>query len=63
MKAVRFHRTGSLANLSVEEIDRPSPATGEVLVGVQAAAINPSDVKNVLGKMPITTKQVITFRP
>ncbi len=27
----------------------------EVLVRVQAAAINPSDVKNVLGKMAMTT--------
>ncbi len=36
-------------------IDRPIPRAGEVLVRVQAAAINPSDVKNVLGKMELTT--------
>ena len=33
----------------------PVPATGEVLVQVKAAAINPSDIKNVLGKMHQTT--------
>ncbi|WP_373926543.1 alcohol dehydrogenase catalytic domain-containing protein [Paludisphaera borealis] len=36
-------------------MDRPVPQAGEVLVRVQAAAINPSDVKNVLGKMGMTT--------
>jgi NADPH:quinone reductase-like Zn-dependent oxidoreductase len=34
---------------------QPAPRQGEVLVKVQAAAINPSDVKNVLGKMSQTT--------
>jgi NADPH:quinone reductase len=33
----------------------PVPRAGEVLVQVLAAAINPSDAKNVLGKMPETT--------
>ncbi|HZA12738.1 zinc-binding alcohol dehydrogenase family protein [Mycobacterium sp.] len=55
MKALRFTETGSLDNLAVADIDRPEPGPGEVLVKVQAAAINPSDVKNVLGKMPMTT--------
>jgi len=34
---------------------QPVPRQGEVLVRVQAAAINPSDVKNVLRKMSQTT--------
>src|SRR5271156_6059794 len=55
MRALRFARTGSLENLSVEGRDPPVPRAGEVLVRVQAAAINPSDVKNVLGKMGPTT--------
>jgi NADPH:quinone reductase-like Zn-dependent oxidoreductase len=38
-----------------EEVEAPRPAEGEVLVGVKAAAINPSDIKNVLGKMHATT--------
>lgn len=55
MKALRFARTGSLESLAVETMDRPVPRVGEVLVRIQAAAINPSDVKNVLGKMKLTT--------
>jgi NADPH:quinone reductase-like Zn-dependent oxidoreductase len=55
MRALRYARTGSLDNLSVDTVDRPVPGPGEALVRVQAAAINPSDVKNVLGKMPMTT--------
>ncbi|HVJ57343.1 MAG TPA: alcohol dehydrogenase catalytic domain-containing protein, partial [Terrimicrobiaceae bacterium] len=34
---------------------RPIPAAGEVLIQVKAAAINPSDVKNVQGKMHETS--------
>ena len=33
----------------------PIPAEGEVMVEVKAAAINPSDIKNVQGKMHETT--------
>jgi len=55
MRALRFDRTGSLDSLGVATIDRPVPGAGEVLVRVQAAAINPSDVKNVLGKFDLTT--------
>jgi hypothetical protein len=51
MKALRFERTGSLNELKIEEIPRPEPAPGNVLVEVKAAALNPSDVKNVLGRM------------
>jgi NADPH2:quinone reductase len=55
MRALRFARTGSLDNLGVAGMDRPVPLDGEVLVRVQAAAINPSDVKSVLGKIGLTT--------
>lgn len=43
-----------MENLKVEELPMPVPKAGEVLVKVYAAAINPSDVKNVLGKMEET---------
>ncbi len=55
MRGLFFQATGSLANLTVQELPMPAPKAGEVLVKVTAAAVNPSDVKNVLGKMPQTT--------
>ena len=55
MRALKFYQTGSLDNLHLEEVTVPIPAEGEVLVEVKAAAINPSDVKNVQGKMHETT--------
>ncbi|HWB60550.1 MAG TPA: zinc-binding alcohol dehydrogenase family protein [Chthoniobacteraceae bacterium] len=55
MRALRFQKTGSLDHLALEEMPRPVPAAGEALVRVKAAALNPSDVKNVLGKMHETT--------
>ncbi len=54
MRGLFFRNTGSLDNLHVEKLPRPVPQAGEVLVKVVAAAINPSDAKNVLGKMPAT---------
>lgn len=55
MRALKFYQTGSVDGLQIEEAPLPTPADGEVLVQVKAAAINPSDVKNVLGKMHETT--------
>ncbi len=55
MKALRFSTFGGLANLAVQEVPVPSLAANEVLVHVRAASINPSDVKNVQGKMEGTT--------
>jgi NADPH:quinone reductase len=55
MRALKFYQTGSLDDLHVEEVTVPIPAANEVLVEVKAAAINPSDIKNVQGKMHETT--------
>jgi NADPH:quinone reductase-like Zn-dependent oxidoreductase len=55
MRALRFGKTGSLDELNLSDIERPIPGESEVLIQVKAAAINPSDIKNVLGKMHETT--------
>src|SRR6476620_12072117 len=55
MRALKFYQTGSLDDLHVEEVSVAIPAAVEVLVEVKAAAINPSDIKNVQGKMHETT--------
>jgi NADPH2:quinone reductase len=55
MRALGFHKTGSLDDLHVEEVSMPSRPAGEVLVQIRAAAINPSDVKNVQAKMRETS--------
>jgi NADPH:quinone reductase-like Zn-dependent oxidoreductase len=54
VRGLFFRTTGSLDNLKVVELPRPVPQAGEVLVKVLAAAINPSDAKNVLGNMAET---------
>lgn len=51
MKALQFTQTGSLEQLKIVEVADPTPQPGEVIVRVHAAAINPSDVKNVQGKI------------
>jgi NADPH2:quinone reductase len=62
MKVLRFEKAGSLDELKLGEVSRPVPRAGEVLVQVKAAAINPSDVKNVLGKMHETSTPRIPGR-
>ncbi|WP_141205592.1 NADP-dependent oxidoreductase [Streptomyces griseorubiginosus] len=44
MKAVRFHEYGGVDVLRVEEVERPSPGAGQVLVEVRAAGIQPGEV-------------------
>jgi NADPH:quinone reductase len=55
MKAALYTRTGPAAEvLRVEEIDRPQPGPGEVLVRVRASGLNPTDYK---------TRSGLTARP
>lgn len=55
MRAVVIRQFGEPKDLRVEEVQTPEPHDGEALVEVQAASINPSDVKNVAGAMADTT--------
>lgn len=45
MRAVRFHNYGPPDVLVIEEVPRPIPNAGEVLVRVHAAGVNPIDWK------------------
>ena len=42
-KAVRLEQYGGIEVLQVVEVDRPNPGTGQVLVRVKAAGINPGE--------------------
>jgi NADPH:quinone reductase-like Zn-dependent oxidoreductase len=43
MKAVRYDEFGGIDELRVDEVERPVPGDGQVLVRVKAAGINPSE--------------------
>lgn len=45
MRAVRFHTYGDPSVLQVDEVPRPEPKPGEVLIRVRAAGVNPIDWK------------------
>ena len=55
MKAVRIHEFGDVDVLKYEDIERPEPQTGEVLVRVRAAGINPIDTFSRDHPLPLTT--------
>src|SRR6202453_2295380 len=55
MRAMQFDKVGSLDYLKIVDTPKPRPVSGEVLVRIKAAGINPNDVKNVLGKMHETS--------
>ncbi len=61
MKALRCNAFGPIQNLSVEDIARPAPAAGEVLVDVHAASINFPDALMVQGLYQV--KPELPFTP
>ena len=44
MKQVRFHEFGGPEVLQLDEVDDPKPGTGQALVRVWAAGVNPTDI-------------------
>jgi|SRR5579862_3784076 len=52
MKALQIDRTGSLDALTIRDVANPSRGTNEVLVRIEAAGVNPSDVGIALGRFP-----------
>jgi NADPH:quinone reductase len=53
MRAAIYRSTGAARDvLRVEDVDRPEPGPGEVLVRVRASGINPTDVKARSGATP-----------
>src|SRR5258708_5192116 len=55
MQALRFHEFGSFDKLKVETLPDPQPKPGELVVRIRVASLNPSDAKNILGRMEGTT--------
>lgn len=52
MKAVVMHGFGGPDVLKLEEITRPEPGMGELLVRVAATSVNPIDYKARTGSIP-----------
>lgn len=55
MRALRFETFGGIGALNVVDLPDPRPGSGEVVVRVRAASVNPGDAKNVEGRMEGTT--------
>lgn len=52
MKAIRVHRFGGPEELRLEEMQRPVPGPGEVLVRIRAAGVNPYETYIRAGAYP-----------
>jgi NADPH:quinone reductase-like Zn-dependent oxidoreductase len=62
MRALYADKPGTVTSLKIENVTEPVPGPNEVLVLVEAAAINPSDAKNILGLFPETNFPCIPGR-
>jgi len=60
MRAWRFHDSGNMESLSLDEVPDPVPGPGEVLVRVRYAALNPADRYLILGQYPRSGKPPFT---
>lgn len=53
MKAIRVHEFGGPEQLKLDEVPTPKPGTGQVLVKVHAAGVNPYDTYMRAGLYPV----------
>jgi NADPH:quinone reductase-like Zn-dependent oxidoreductase len=56
MKADRVHEFGGPEKIILEEVPKPTPGQGEVLVPVRAAGVGPWDARVRAGKSAIPTR-------
>jgi NADPH:quinone reductase-like Zn-dependent oxidoreductase len=59
MQAVLTRETGDPEVLRLEEVDRPEPGDGELLIKVRATSVNPVDWKNRRGLAPTELPRVL----
>jgi len=55
MQALRFEEFGNFEKVKLQVLPDPQPKPDELVVRIRAAALNPSDAKNILGRMEGTT--------
>ncbi|MBW5446204.1 zinc-binding dehydrogenase [Cohnella sp. CFH 77786] len=63
MKAIRVHEYGDLGVLKLEDVERPEPQSGEVLVRVAYAAVIPLDWKIRSGTVKDIFHQPMPYTP
>jgi NADPH:quinone reductase-like Zn-dependent oxidoreductase len=56
MRAFRYHAVGHASTPRIEDVPVPEPATGEVLVRVRCASVNPIDWKIAAGRFRFLVK-------
>lgn len=63
MKAVRVHRQGGPEILTYEEVPKPVPGPGDVLIRVHAVGVNPADwyARGGFGVIPEALRPTLTF--
>lgn len=62
MKALKYDSYGSHENLYLDEIEKPTPGPKEVLIKIEATALNASDIEYLQGK-PAYTRIPGLFKP